>query len=87
MVKNAKGNILFLIITRLILDGIAGIKFLFELKFTHILAIIKAHFSFYRHLPTLLKQRKTLLQTKNHFKVTSIVWSYFVNKKKHFNSL
>jgi len=87
MVKNAKGNILFLIITRLILDGIAGIKFLFELKFSHILAIIKAHFSFYRHLLTLLKQRKTLLQTKNHFKVTSIVWSYFVNKKKHFNSL
>ncbi len=87
IVKNSKDNVLFLILSRLILDGIAGVKFLFEFKFIHIIAIIKAHFSFYKHLPTLLKQRKTLSQTKKHYTITSIVWSYFVNKKKHFNSL
>lgn len=87
MVKNAKSNVLFLIFIRLVLDGIAGVKFLFELKFAHILAIIKAHFSFYGHLPSLLKQRKSLSQTIKHYTVTSIVWSYFVNKKKHFKSL
>ena len=87
IVKNVKSNILFLVFARLILDGIAGVKFLFELKFAHIIAIIKAHISFYRHLPTLLKQRKSLSQSKKHYTVTSIVWSYYVNNKKHFNSL
>lgn len=87
IVKNAKGNVLLLILTRLLLDGVAGLKFLFELKIAHIVAIIKAHFSFYGHLPKLLKQRKNINQTKKHYSVTSIVWSYFVNKKKHYNSL
>ncbi len=87
IVKNAHSNLFFLIFTRLVLDGVAGVKFLFEFKFAHIIAIIKAHFSFYSHLPTLLKQRKSLSQIKKHYTVTSIVWSYFVNKKKRFNSL
>ncbi len=87
LVKNAQGNVFFLVFTRLVLDGIAGVKFLFELKFAHITAILKAHFSFYGHLSTLLKQRKALSQGEKHYTVTSIVWSYFVNRKKHFNSL
>ena len=87
MVKNAHGNLFFLIGTRLILDGIASLKFLFEFKFAHILAIIKAHISFYGHLPNLLKQRKTLSQTNKHYVITSIVWSYFADKKKYFKSL
>ncbi|MCF6295338.1 MAG: glycosyltransferase family 2 protein [Flavobacteriaceae bacterium] len=87
LVKNAKGNLFFLVFTRLLLDGIAGIKFLFEFKFIHILAIIKAHFSFYKYLPKLLKQRKTLQQEKKYYKTTSIVWSHFVLNKKTFISL
>jgi hypothetical protein len=87
IVKNSKGNLFFLVLTRLVLDGIAGIKFLFEFKFIHILAIIKAHFSFYKYLPKLLKQRKTLQQTKKYYQTTSIVWSYFVLIKKTYYSL
>ncbi len=87
MVKNADGNLFLLIFTRLVLDGVAGIKFFFEFKFAHIMAIIKAHFSFYGHLSTLLKQRKLLNQTEKHYSLTSIVWSYFINKKKQFNRL
>jgi len=87
LTKNASGNLFGLVFTRLILDGIAGVMFLFQLKFAHIFAIIKAHFSFYSHLSTLLKQRKALAKQKNYYHKTSIVWSYFVNKKKHFNSL
>ena len=87
LTKNAKGNLFFLIIIRLKLDALAGIKFLLEFKFLHILSIIKAHFSFYLDLPRLLKQRKTLQQKNNYYQKTSIVWAYFVNKKKHFNSL
>ncbi|WP_299886247.1 glycosyltransferase family 2 protein [uncultured Lacinutrix sp.] len=87
LTKNAKGAIFLLIFTRLILDGIAGIKFLLEFKLGHIIAIFKAHFNFYYNLPRLLKQRKQLTQKENYYITKSIVWRYFVNKKKVFNSL
>ncbi len=87
LTKNASGNIFFLIFTRLILDGIAGIKFLLTLKLSHTLAIFKAHFSFYSNLPRLLKMRKTLPKKENYFYKTSIVWAYFIAKKKKFSSL
>jgi len=87
LVKNAKGNLLFLVFTRLVLDGIAGLKFLIEFKFKHVLAILKAHLSFYAHLPRLLKQRKQLVTKTSYYKRTSIVWDYFINKKHHYKSL
>ncbi|MGR7813887.1 glycosyltransferase [Lacinutrix undariae] len=84
LVKNAHGNIFLLVFTRLLLDGLAGLKFLSELKFAHFIAIIKAHFSFYSKLPSVLKQRKTLTQKGNYYKTTSIVWQYFVKKRRQF---
>jgi GT2 family glycosyltransferase len=87
LTKNASGNIFLLLFTRLTLDGIAGVRFLFTFKFAHVLAIIKAHFSFYSRLPQLLKQRKVLKKQKKYYKVKSIVWSYFIRKKKHFLDL
>ncbi|OUR90861.1 dTDP-Rha--alpha-D-GlcNAc-pyrophosphate polyprenol alpha-3-L-rhamnosyltransferase [Flavobacteriales bacterium 34_180_T64] len=87
LTKNAGGNIFTLVFTRLLLDGIAGVKFILEFKLNHVLAIIEAHFSFYVHLSQLLKQRKALPQKKNYAKETSIVWSYFVNNKRHYKSL
>ncbi len=85
--KNSKGNLFFLVLIRLLLDGIAGLKFLFDFKINHLISIVKAHFSFYKHLPKLLKKRKTLKQTKINYKTTSIVWSYFVLNKKTYNNL
>jgi GT2 family glycosyltransferase len=85
--KNAKGNIFLLIIIRLILDGIAGIKFLFEFKPLHTFAIIKAHFSFYSHLNYLLKHRNRTKNKVNYYQKTSIVFDYFVNKKTIYKSL
>ena len=82
-----KGQLFIIIFTRLLLDGIAGIQFLFTGKFVHILAIIKSHFSYYKHLPKLLKQRKTLLQQKTYYQTTSIVCSYYVLNRKTYNSL
>ncbi|MDG5491255.1 glycosyltransferase family 2 protein [Psychroserpens sp. SPM9] len=82
--KNAKGPLFGIILTRLILDGIAGLKFLSQLKTSHFAAIIKAHFSFYKNLPRLLKQRRELPQKKNYYKTTSIVWSYFIRKRYRY---
>lgn len=87
LVKNGSGTIFILVITRLILDGIAGIMFLFQFKIKHTIAIINAHFGFYLHLPKLLKQRKILPKKKKYYRQTSIVWDYFIRKKKNFKSL
>ena len=86
LTKNAKGNLLFLIFIRLILDGIAGIKFLLELKPKHTIAILKAHFSFYKHLRHLLNQRNATKFKIKYYNKTSIVVDYFINKKKLYNS-
>jgi GT2 family glycosyltransferase len=87
LTKNAQGVLFFLIISRLVLDGIAALKFLFELKFRHIVAIIHAHLSFYAHLNTLLVQRKYALHKKKYYHQTSIVYSYYVNNKRDYRSL
>lgn len=85
--KNAYGNLFLLIFVRLVLDGIAALKFLTEFKLNHCLAILKAHFSFYKNLPVLFRKRKLLIQRKSYYKTTSIVWSYYVKNKKKFNCL
>ncbi|WCO03655.1 glycosyltransferase family 2 protein [Psychroserpens ponticola] len=79
--KNADGFLFGIIFIRLVLDGIASLKFLFGLKFGHILAIIKAHFNFYANLSRLLKQRKQLPKKKHYYATKSIVWSYFIRKR------
>ncbi|PWK19567.1 glycosyltransferase [Xanthomarina spongicola] len=87
LVKNANGNIFFLVLMRLILDGIAGVKFLIEFKIEHTIAIIKAHFSFYSKLPKLLEKRASFSKKKNYYYKTSIIWDYFMRKHKNFNCL
>ncbi len=88
LVKNLpKNQIVPIIFGRLVLDGIAGIKFLLEFRPIHTLAIIKAHFSFYYHLPKTLQKRNGGILKRNYFTVKSIVWNYFVLGKKNFRDL
>jgi len=84
LLKNLPKNKLFSIIfLRLVLDGIAGIKFIFQGKFKHFFAIIKAHFHFYHLISKNLKKRNTV-QKANYFHTKSIVYSYFVKGGKVF---
>ncbi|WP_370476457.1 glycosyltransferase family 2 protein [Tamlana flava] len=87
LTKNGKGILFGKILTRLILDGIAGVKFLLELKPEHTLAIVKAHLSFYFHFNHLVKQRRLVKKKINYYKKPSIVIDYFVNKKTNYKSL
>jgi GT2 family glycosyltransferase len=88
VVKNVpKQWFLFVIFSRLILDGIAGIKFLVELRPIHTLAIIKAHFSFYANFNSFLKKRKKLQKKSDYNLHTSIVWQYFFLGKRKFKDL
>ncbi|GAA4898383.1 glycosyltransferase family 2 protein [Flaviramulus aquimarinus] len=87
LTKNAKGFLPKLIFIRLILDGIAGIKFLLEFRPKHTFAILKAHFSFYYYLNRVLRQRKSIKNKIKYYQRTSIVFDYFVIKKKNYKSL
>ena len=84
--KNAKGNIFAIIFIRLVLDGVAAIKFLFELKPKHTFAILKAHFNYYYNLSRLLKQRKATKNKIIYYTKTSVVIDYFVNKNMYYKS-
>ncbi|KAB1071875.1 glycosyltransferase family 2 protein [Tamlana haliotis] len=87
LTKNAKGFLFGIILVRLFLDGIAGIKFLAELKPMHTIAIIKAHFSYYMQLNRLLHQRKLTNQRINYYNIKSIVFEHFLLKKKNYTQL
>ncbi|TXG39669.1 glycosyltransferase family 2 protein [Seonamhaeicola maritimus] len=87
LTKNAKGNIFPLVLIRLILDGVAGIKFLLEFKPKHTFAVIKAHFSFYNNLRQLLEKRKSVKSRIKYYQRTSIVVDYFVNRKTIYKRL
>ncbi|MHA8070009.1 glycosyltransferase family 2 protein [Aquirufa ecclesiirivi] len=81
----------FTLLLRMEADGLAGIRFLLAGEFSLLWAILKAHFSFYSyvlgHHPkqnlahSLVKNTNTMRYSK------SIVWAYFVQKKKKFSDL
>ena len=88
VVKNVPNKwFLFVIFSRLLLDGIAGIKFIIELRPIHTWAIIKAHFNFYKNFNKFLKKRKKLSKKKDYNLHTSIVWQYFTLGRNKFNNL
>ena len=87
LVKNTNVGVFRRIFMRLLLDGIASIRFLFLLKPLHVFSILRAHFSFYAALPRLMRQRKGSKQLANYFHRKSIVWDYFVRKKQSFDCL
>lgn len=86
-------NFYFLLIFRFLLDGIAGLKFLFGLEFANFLAVIKAHISFYANVSKFSEKRKNNI--KNLFikydypekKQFSIVYEFFVKKNRLFTKL
>ncbi|WP_194767627.1 glycosyltransferase family 2 protein [Tamlana sp. I1] len=87
LTKNSKDFLFGIIIVRLCLDGIAGLKFLFELKPKHCLAIIKAHFSYYIQLKRLLAKRKSTKRNVKHYTIKSIVLNYYLLNKKKYSGL
>jgi riboflavin kinase/FMN adenylyltransferase len=91
------GKLLWLIPSKLLLDGIAGVKFIAERKYTHAFQILKAHFTFYLTLPLVIEatNRDTLAISKSSIGPAdhngkysgSIVWQFFVRGKKTFDQL
>ncbi|AEV32100.1 putative glycosyltransferase [Owenweeksia hongkongensis DSM 17368] len=79
------------IMARLVLDGIAGIKFIFEGKFVHTLAILKAHFHFYVRFNDMMRQKvgkpvKPLNKLEGVYH-GSVVQQHYLSKKKKYSEL
>ena len=78
---------IIVIFVRLILDGIAGVRFIIQGKFSHCLAIIHAHIDFYKEAPSTFKKKQSPKKYIKYFTTTSIVWSHYIKGLKKFSLL
>lgn len=92
--KNASPRFLFfMIFFRMVLDGVAAVKFLLEGNGPHFLAVIKAHFSYYAHLPSTFRKRKAMKAMPGFAHTTSciypknIVYLHFIKHLKMYDEL
>lgn len=77
---------------RMILDGLAGLKFLLAGQFSHFIAVLKAHKSFYRVLPQTLRKRKELMSKITHYTTSAvylhcIVMDFYIRRKRTFKEI
>ncbi|MDP4732232.1 MAG: glycosyltransferase family 2 protein [Flavobacteriales bacterium] len=93
LLKNHRSSALLpFILRRMILDGIAGIRFLTEGNFAYFFAVLKAHFHFYSKFFYYIKLRNT---EKKFWKTPnlcgqyrgSILVSFFLKHKHNFQQL
>ncbi len=87
--KNLPDNLLFEVFSkRLILDGIAAMRFLFTAGFKDFFAVSKAHFSFYSMLGKVRAKRRMLKHPEpKHVYKKNIVFEHFLRGKKKFSDL
>jgi GT2 family glycosyltransferase len=76
------------IVMRLLLDGVAGIKFMVQGDFKDTIAVIKAHFAFYGRLLTgKLKRTQYIANSPTTIYPKSILWAYFIKGIRNYNQL
>lgn len=86
--KNLPRKKAFVIIfIRLLLDAVAGIRFIFQGKIKHCFAILRAHLSFYKNFVKIYRKREKSKYMVNYYATKSIVWSHFVYHIRKFNIL
>ena len=91
--KNHPSEYLFpKIFIRLILDGIAALKFLFSGQPNHFFAVFRAHKSFYQTLPKTIKKRRRIVKTITNYAETAvylncIVVDFYIRGKRTFKEV
>ena len=78
--KNSQNNLFILLFEKLFIDIITATYILFQKGFSHFMAIIKAYFSFYKHINLLIKFRKQNKREIKHYKIRSIICEYLFYK-------
>lgn len=99
LLKNEEAKrLVWLIPARLLLDGIAGLLFLSQGKFNHILSIAAAHWSFFGQFKKTLRKRQAIKEQIQKVSISqtpnlngryprSIVWAYYALGRHHFKNL
>lgn len=81
-------ELIIVIILRLLLDGVAGIKFMIQGDFKDTIAVIKAHFSFYYCvIKGDLKRSQNVSNKPATIYSNSILWAYFIKGIRNYNEL
>ncbi|OYQ44861.1 glycosyltransferase family 2 protein [Flavobacterium aurantiibacter] len=87
LLKNVPQGMLFeVLFLRLVLDGIAAIRFLTSGEFSKFRAVIAAHFAFYANCNQTFKKRAKHLRS-DYFSKKSIVYAYFVQGKRRYSDV
>lgn len=86
------GKLWPVILIRLVLDGLAGIKFLFEGHASDCWSVVRAHLYFYKHYQRRKKIRDEFRRTIKNENPTfiyqkNIVFAYYVLGRKYFSEL
>lgn len=93
LLKNhAPGFIFIKIFLRMVIDGIASVKFAVTGDFPHGWQVQMAHMSFYRRLFKTIRKRKALKKNVQQYATSciyegNIVWQYYKKGKKKFSDL
>lgn len=78
LVKNLpSSDVVWIIFSRLVLDGAAALYFAFKNGFSHFWAVLRAHFSFYAQLPRTLKLRSKN-QIRNYYESKWLIFKHFI---------
>ncbi len=92
LIKNHDGMLFPKLFYRLIIDGIAAIRFLVRGEGKQFASIFNAHMSAYKKLGNMLRKRKLIRKSSTTFNSTglyrgSIVWQRYVLKNDKFSKL
>lgn len=93
--NESRGKLFWWLPLRLLLDGLAGLLFLSQGNFSHIGAIIRAHFHFYPRFGFWLRRRRERKAQIEQVRIgpnrvhlgrlrDSIIWHYYLRGNKHF---
>ncbi len=92
-----RGKLFWLIPLRLILDGVAGMRFMLQGKMSHVKAIVNAHWEFFANTKEYRNKSYDELEAIEKISIgkmdkkgvypKSIIWQYFIKRKKYFRNL
>lgn len=88
LLKNVESSkVYYILLLRMLFDGLAGIKFIVEGKFNHFFAILQAHGSFYSSFGRMRAKRIKPVNSLKYYMLSSIVYAHYVQRKDKFLQL
>ncbi|MEZ4889607.1 MAG: glycosyltransferase family 2 protein [Crocinitomicaceae bacterium] len=92
IVKNHEGWLFPKLLYRMIIDGVAGVRFLFLGEINNLISVVKAHFSMYANLSSLLQKRRAIKASSVAPNTTgryngNLLWAYYFKGVKKFSKL